>query len=333
MMRLENVTCNLCGSDDTEHVLTGRDRILKKEGTYNLVRCRKCGLVYLNPRPDKDSLGELYGDEYQFRGKPRPEPTTEVDDPPVDEKKASGMRIYFGYPGPRPTAVEKLTNIPAYLSVRRSNFGFFDYVPGGRILDVGCGRARFLSGMKMMGWDSYGADFSDEGPSYSAAQYDLKMCYGDFHNLKLENEFFDVITMWQFLEHSYDPKGCLRKANTHLKKGGLLLAAVPNFGSAEASFFMGDWQHLDIPRHLYDFTPGTLTRLYEEAGFKVRNIIYRNPPAWMRGSMEYKRESKGVDVRIKRLERTAVRFVSAVLALARKGCLMIFIGEKVSDVL
>ena len=75
--------------------------------------------------------------------------------------------------------------------------------------------------------------------------------------------------MYHVLEHLHDPREALSKAYQLLKRGGLLVVAVPNFDSLQARIFRQRWYHLDAPRHLYHFTPHTLKMLLHEVGFKV----------------------------------------------------------------
>ena len=61
---MEKTDCDFCGADDTAPVYLGRDRLHGLPGTFPLVRCRRCGLMYLNPRPDRDEIGRYYPSDY-----------------------------------------------------------------------------------------------------------------------------------------------------------------------------------------------------------------------------------------------------------------------------
>ena len=63
-MGVENVSCALCSSDDYTELFEGNDRIHGIPGTFPVVRCNQCDLVYLNPRPDVDSISEYYPENY-----------------------------------------------------------------------------------------------------------------------------------------------------------------------------------------------------------------------------------------------------------------------------
>ncbi|MFQ5845460.1 MAG: class I SAM-dependent methyltransferase, partial [Planctomycetota bacterium] len=86
----------------------------------------------------------------------------------------------------------------------------------------------------------------------------------------LPREPFDVITFWDVLEHLANPRAALEAAFRRLRPGGLVLLSLPNFASYQARHFREDWYALSLPHHLYHFTPATLTKLLEAAGFRVR---------------------------------------------------------------
>ena len=103
---------------------------------------------------------------------------------------------------------------------------------------------------------------------------------GDLLDCKYQAEFFDVITMWHSLEHLYEPILTLKEAKRILKDDGLLIIAVPNVDSFAAKVFKKYWYQLEIPIHLIAFTPDSITRMLDAAGFKAKRIYYdrRNSP-------------------------------------------------------
>ncbi|MFL5322276.1 MAG: class I SAM-dependent methyltransferase, partial [Myxococcaceae bacterium] len=80
---------------------------------------------------------------------------------------------------------------------------------------------------------------------------------------------FDVITLWHVLEHLHTPVETLRKLSELLNPGGALIISVPNFQSVQSQVFGGSWFHLDPPRHLLHFEPGTLSETLSRAGFQL----------------------------------------------------------------
>ena len=89
------------------------------------------------------------------------------------------------------------------------------------------------------------------------------------------------------LEHLHDPRGTLTEIRRILKPDGWLMFSVPNFGSWERRFFGRYWYALDLPRHLQHFTPHTLRRTLDAAGFDVIKIIHQRTANNITGSIGY----------------------------------------------
>ena len=141
------------------------------------------------------------------------------------------------------------------------------YKKTGRILDVGCGDGSFLSLMRKSGWDVAGVETSESG---------IKRCEREKINISgdidFPEEYFDFITLWHSLEHIENPLETLKKLHGVLSKQGILLISVPNIECMEYVLFKRFWFHLDLPRHLYHFSPETLKKLIKKAGFKTIEI-------------------------------------------------------------
>jgi 2-polyprenyl-3-methyl-5-hydroxy-6-metoxy-1,4-benzoquinol methylase len=95
---------------------------------------------------------------------------------------------------------------------------------------------------------------------------------------------FDVVTMWQSIEHVHEPLDILREAFKLLTPGGKLIVACPNAASWPARAFGPDWFGLDVPRHLTHFTPETLTTMLTAAGFRVEAVRLVRHSDWLRSS-------------------------------------------------
>lgn len=148
------------------------------------------------------------------------------------------------------------------------------------MLDVGCGNGSYLLGLKSLGWNAreqlYGIDFKSPVLKELQEQEDINTMEGNFIEMDLPENFFDVVTFRHVLEHFSDPSAALKKAYRILKPGGVVLIDVPNFKSIEALFLFKDkWFAIEAPRHLYHFSPETLKGLLNKAGFveeKIYNI-------------------------------------------------------------
>lgn len=159
------------------------------------------------------------------------------------------------------------------------------YKQMGRILDIGCGRGLFLSIMKMHGWEVAGTERDEETAKHASVEHDIQVMAGDVCRSGFEDEHFDVITLIHVLEHMDDPERMIRECNRLLKNGGMLVVAVPNLSSLQASFGGKDWFHLDPPYHVHHFTEQGLLRVLDRESFTIRKIkrfdLEHNPFGWL----------------------------------------------------
>lgn len=231
---MEHVKCDLCGSDDASLLFAARDINLSKKGLFNIVRCKKCGLVYVNPRPTKQEIGKFYPDTYF--------PC------PADAREAMDKYQY-----------ERLGKIK---KIKKT----------GKILDVGCGAGYFLAVAKENGWDTRGVEVSKIAADYAKKKFSLDIFVGELRNATCPDEYFDVVTLWHVLAHLPNPSETLAEVNRVLKKNGLLVLTVPNISGFQAKIFKEFWFHLDVPRHLYFFEPNTLKQMLRKNGFKILKV-------------------------------------------------------------
>ena len=140
----------------------------------------------------------------------------------------------------------------------------------GRILDVGCGRGNFLLAMQKAGWEVYGNDISLDACEYVKNELELKNIYnGHLLSLDLSAAFFDVITLWHVLEHLEKPRETLEYINRLLKDDGVLVIESPDFTSLQSKFFKKNWYALDLPRHLFQFSPMIVKKMLIKARFEI----------------------------------------------------------------
>jgi SAM-dependent methyltransferase len=162
---------------------------------------------------------------------------------------------------------------------REYNYGFlyntiFSHKKKGAILDIGAGTGLFLSAFKDKKWDTSGVEFSKDAVKFAKKMYGLSIKQGDLMDIKFKEQSFDVVTMNNVLEHLYDPKKTLEKVDVLLKPKGIVVITVPNIYSLGSILFKKRWYALQIPRHLYHFSPRTVTKLLKDAGFTVDTISF-----------------------------------------------------------
>ncbi|MCP4579899.1 MAG: class I SAM-dependent methyltransferase [Deltaproteobacteria bacterium] len=154
-----------------------------------------------------------------------------------------------------------------------------------RLLDVGCGDGSFLLAARGAGWNVMGTEINPQ--SARNCGLDVRHALDQIDG----TERFDCVTLWHSLEHMKDIKSTLGLVAKRLAPQGRLIIAVPNNGSLQARLFGSDWIHLDVPRHLYHFDPGSLRFCLEDSGFHVyrsgHHEIEYNLMGWSQSAMNY----------------------------------------------
>ncbi len=236
--------CGICGGTDGEFLFSARDfNFRTTDESFSVARCTACGTAQTVPRPSDDTLGRFYPPSYY--------PTGGYD------------RAYYRR-RIQPSQRQKLD------IVRR-------FRPSGTLLDVGCGAGFFVREASEQGYSAEGIEFSREAVEFGMREGGVRLTEGDLLHAQFAGRSFDIVTLWHVLEHLPRPVETLKKIRAILKPGGILILAVPNFDSVQARLFRGRWYHLEVPRHLYHFTPGTLRGLLDARGFDVLAEYHQSP--------------------------------------------------------
>ncbi|MBN2490110.1 MAG: class I SAM-dependent methyltransferase [Planctomycetes bacterium] len=240
-IRLESVACNLCGADRKEELFWRGDLALGLGGRFRVVRCGGCGLRYLDPRPAAEDIDYYYPPSYEMH---RPTP-------------APGTRD--GYAAWRQDFCQRKR---CRLVSRHRRHG--------RALDVGCADGHFLRVLSRWGeWDVRGVERAAAVAGRARERHGLDVTTGSIAEVELPAAHFDLVTLWDVIEHLHDPRGALERIAASLKPGGLLVLSTPVSNSLDARLFGRYWIGYEIPRHLYFFSMETLTALLAATGFKI----------------------------------------------------------------
>lgn len=243
------MACNLCGSTEYEVVYkeppflsTQSEEKIASYYSYSsiflggekphhqIVKCTECGLVYAFPRRGSTGITLSY--------KETPPDTSYLLTQEDRRRKFAGE-------------VQSLTR----------------FVRQGRILDIGCSIGIFLEEAQRQGFDAWGVELSRWASGQAAAK-GLRVFNAPLQELNLENESFDIVTMWDVIEHLPDPRAELREINRVLKPGGLLVITTPDFTSLLSKVLGRAWQSVSL-QHIYYFTPPTLGKMLSACGFSV----------------------------------------------------------------
>ena len=150
------------------------------------------------------------------------------------------------------------------------------YPKPGAALEVGCGDGVMLHALRSRGWEVCGTERTEAMAATARDRYGIRM-YVDPEGPQAGHDRFDLIILFQVLEHLSDPVAALKRAAALLGDGGRIVVGVPNRASWQAAFGRGAWFHLDVPRHLVHFTPTALAATAAQAGLRVETVGFVSP--------------------------------------------------------
>lgn len=242
---MKNVNCNFCGHESDQILYSLRDWQTEHNVTFTLVRCPNCGLLYLNPQPSWEELVPYYPDHYR----PYVLPDKKGRNSFFARIKSSGWRR-------RRKVIE-------------------GKIPGGRLLDVGCATGEFLAEMETSNkWECYGVEPVPYAAAIARQNTHASIFDGTLFDANYPKDFFDIVTLWDVLEHISDPLRTLREIRRILKPGGILIMCVPDPESITGRWFGPNWIGLDAPRHLHDFPKSTLVKRLQLENFRNVTTTY-----------------------------------------------------------
>jgi len=250
---MEYIHCNLCGSDNTELLFTKEDKLGISPVEFNVVRCTKCGLIYVNPRPEAKEIAKFYPEGYLWKeaDKYKKENFNIIN---LIEKTYKSLFLNF--------ECETVKSIAGINNERKS-----------RLLDIGCGTGERLNIFRKKSFDTYGLEISNEA-EYAKNFFGLEVLKAPLEEANFENNFFDIVTIYNVLEHTCNPSQFILQVNRILNNGGLLVLQIPNTDSLQYMIYQKKWIAFDVPRDLFYFNLRQLQRLLEKAGFSLFKISY-----------------------------------------------------------
>ncbi len=233
---MEVCKCNICQSSNMENLF--------KKDSWDIVRCSGCGLVFVKNIPCDTNLKNIYDAEFFKDGQKSPIEGLRFDDSPA----------YIN-------ASKRLEKI------RKMGFS------NGRMLDIGCSTGIFLKAASSH-YDGVGLDISKYATEFATNNLGVKAKCGTIFDLNFEQKNFDIITMWDVIEHVRDPDKYIDKVSQFIRPGGLLALSTGNIQSLMFKVQKKKWHLLIPPQHLFYFSPNTISILLENHGFKIIKISY-----------------------------------------------------------
>jgi 2-polyprenyl-3-methyl-5-hydroxy-6-metoxy-1,4-benzoquinol methylase len=234
----ESVACEICGSDARRELVRRADLLLGGDRVYFMHECLGCGAIYQHPRPKAAAMAAFYPPEY-------------IPYTPSLREETWRRRLdrRFG--------------------LRKRCRLILRHVKQGRLLDVGCATGDFLSEMRRRpGWSLVGLEPNHAAARFAHLRVGLEIVEGLLNEAAFADESFDVITMWDVLEHVYDPPAVIRAAARLLRHGGILVINHPNLASVDRRLFGRFWCGYELPRHLYLYPADLLRRMMAEHGLQ-----------------------------------------------------------------
>jgi len=270
--------CLLCGA--------GSDRaaIVHERPADTLVRCPECGLLYANPQYTEEELRELYARLYYNEAA-----LFESDAP---ERERNERRILYR------TVLRDLFAQHPWLSAPEG-------APRRRALSFGCGPGFFLAECRAAGLDCSGIEFSEAAARYAREKLGLAVRADWSRALaELPAGYYDLITMWEVIEHLQRPREVVARLAQALAPGGVLCVTTPNLLCWRYFLEHGRWFNIRNETHLALFTRSTLARLLKECGLPnpVATVFWGGRPGftWPASLLEYvgRMAGLGSDVRL-----------------------------------
>ena len=215
------VPCDMCGSAD--HAL-----VLVKEG-FRHVRCRSCGLVFVNPRL-----------KYH-----------------LEDQKHSGTGS-MGEDELSPAQQKRL---------RRELADVEPWRQLNRILEIGAGRGWFLDEAGRAGWETWAVEINADALRYLRRTSVQRILMQPAEEFGAPPSSVDVVRMWDVIEHLQSPRQAVARIRSTLRPGGLLRLATTNFASLSRRVNGPEWVYLNGSDHIVLFEPDTITRLLMQEGF------------------------------------------------------------------
>ena len=236
--QLRPTSCLLCDSDPAKIF-----RRFSKSG-YAIYQCMNCGGLFVYPQISETELLSIYGEDYFRRGnKYTFESANQYSD---STQKNDSQKI-------------------AYLQ---------RYQPTGRLLDVGCATGGFLKIAQEAGYEIAGVEVSEYAVSAAREHLAADIFHGDVLSAHFPAKAFDIVTLWDVLEHLRDPHVTLQEIVRILRPEGILCLSTGDASSFIAKALGKYWHLLTPPQHVFFYTPNSLRKILEQHGLTQQALCY-----------------------------------------------------------
>ncbi len=292
------VSCPVCASSHLQRKLLVTDFTVSKE-QFEIWECGNCTLRFTQAVPSVEKIGHYYkSDDYVSH---------------TNTKKGLINQLYHVVR--KRTLRQKLKMIQRFCGLQTGN-----------ILDLGAGTGAFVNIMNRAGWNVTGLE-----PDATTRQLALQLQQAELQPIeelfKLPAESYDAITLWHVLEHVHSLHSYLDQLKRLIKPDGKIIIAVPNYTSYDADVYGSNWAAYDVPRHLYHFSPQSMTLLVEKRGWAIQAI----KPMWFDSfyvSMLSERYKKGKNNLLKACSVGLISNLKAFINPKKCSSLIYVIGKQ-----
>ena len=233
--------CVSCGNKHLTPYLQTKDYFLTQE-EFELLKCSSCGLILTNPVPDEEEISKYY------------------NSPDYLSHKSTARNL---------TSI--VYNTLRNFNIRSKYLYVNSFNTGKSILDYGCGSGQLLNYFLKKGWKIQGVEPNAEAREFASDLNKIKI-YDNSEIEFFQENSFDVITLWHVLEHIHNLNEVVKKLVSLLKQTGILIIAVPNINSPDAQKYLELWAGLDVPRHLYHFSPSSMETFLSQHDLQVAGM-------------------------------------------------------------
>jgi 2-polyprenyl-3-methyl-5-hydroxy-6-metoxy-1,4-benzoquinol methylase len=234
--------CPVCEETYFKDFLTVKDHMITQE-EFKVVECDSCGFHFTNPIPEPDKIGEYYKSEE-----------------------------YISHSSNKKGVINFLYNTVRGITLKEKVKWIQNVTDGKCLLDIGSGTGHFLKAANENGFNGTGLEPDADARDFAHKNNQVRSSsQQELYNI--DDNSFDVITMWHVLEHVYDLRKDLKRIEEILRSNGKLFIAVPNMNSYDARYYKEFWAAYDVPRHLYHFKQNDISRLLMDFGFDLKKVI------------------------------------------------------------
>ena len=232
--------CPVCKHKQFDNFMICDDHSVTGE-SFALVQCRKCSLVFTNPRPVQEQLSKYYqSDQYISH----------------TDKGHSIINIVY--------------KLVRFYTLRRKVKLLSRYSTSkGTLLDYGCGTGDFLYAARRNNWQAFGYEPDDMAKTIASKKNPNAIV----NTINHAPDELDVITAWHVIEHVSQLREAITSLKKKLKKGGHMILALPNYKSLDAQHYKEYWAGYDVPRHLYHFDIHSMEAFAKEFKLSIIEVL------------------------------------------------------------